>query len=30
VLSGMGLDGLAKSDSAQEELRRKGLTGAQD
>ena len=29
VLSGMGLDGLAKSDSALEELRRKGLTGAQ-
>jgi catechol 2,3-dioxygenase-like lactoylglutathione lyase family enzyme len=30
VLSGMGLDGLVKSDSAQAELRRKGLTGAQD
>ena len=29
VLSGMGLDGLEKSDSAREELRRKGLAGAQ-
>ena len=30
VLSGMGLDGLEKSDSAIEELRRKGLAGAHD
>jgi len=30
VLSGMGLDGLEKSDSATEELRRKGLAGAHD
>ena len=30
VLSGMGLDGLEKSDSAQEELRRKGLAGGRE
>jgi hypothetical protein len=29
VLNGMGLDGLGKSESALEELRRKGLAGAQ-